>query len=129
MTTGMNDPQIVTGSVFDPPDAPYFRYLVARNWPAGVSRGAVDQWDRELAPSNTLLESWRADQLNDAEFERQYEAELDQRPALLGWAVRTAGVNGIVLVDDTPEEPAPRSVLASILKRRLALARDGGNDD
>ena len=123
MTTE-GEPRIVTGSVFDPPDAPYFRYLVARNWPAGVQRGAVDQWDRELAPSAPLFEAWRAGKVDDATFEQRYEAELDERPAMIGWAVRTATVNGIVLVDDAPEEPSPRSVLASILARRLAANED-----
>lgn len=119
-------PRIVTGSVYDPPDTPYFRYLVARRWPAGVQRGAVDQWDRELAPSTPLQEAWRAGDIDEATFESRYEAELDERPALIGWAVRTAAVNGIVLVDDAPAEPSPRSVLASILMRRLARDEDGG---
>ncbi len=125
MTSEPAAPRIVTGSVYDPPDAPYFRYLVARRWPPGIQRGAVDQWDRELAPSTPLLEAWRANEIDDATFEQRYETELDARPALIGWAVRTAAANGIVLVDDAPSEPAPRSVLASILSRRLAAARDG----
>jgi uncharacterized protein YeaO (DUF488 family) len=116
----------VTGSVFDPPDAPHFRYLVSRTWPAGVARGAVDQWDRELAPSPSLLEAWRSSAIDLETFEARYEVELDQRPALIGWAVRTASVNGIVLVDDAAEEPAPRTVLASILRRRVEAARSGG---
>ena len=125
MTAEADGPRIVTGSVYDPPDAPYFRYLVARSWPSGVERGAVDQWDRELAPSNALLEAWRAGEIDQATFEERYEAELDEQPAMIGWAVRTASVNGIVLVDDADAEPSPRSVLASILTRRVAAARDG----
>lgn len=120
MTSDSDAPQIVTGSVYDPPDAPYFRYLVTRRWPPGLQRGAVDQWDRELAPSTPLLDAWRANEIDDATFEQRYEAELDERPALLGWAVRTASASGIALVDDAATEPAPRSVLASILTRRLA---------
>jgi uncharacterized protein YeaO (DUF488 family) len=120
VTSDGDAPQIVTGSVYDPPDAPYFRYLVARRWPPGVQRDAVDQWDRELAPSTPLLDAWRANQIDDATFEQRYEAELDERPPLLGWAVRTASVSGIVLVDDADREPSPRSALASILRRRLA---------
>jgi uncharacterized protein YeaO (DUF488 family) len=124
VTSEPDHPRIVTGSVYDPPEAPYFRYLVARNWPPGVQRGAVDQWDRELAPSAELLEAWRAGTIDDATFEQRYEAELDERPAMIGWAVRTAEVNGIVLVDDADSEPAPRSVLASILRRRLDAGED-----
>lgn len=125
MTTDPTDLNIYTGSVFDPPEAPHFRYLVSRTWPAGVPRGAVDQWDRELAPSLTLLDAWRNAEVDDATFEQRYEAELDERPGLLGWAVRTASVNGIVLVDDAEQEPSPRTVLASILARRIEAESNG----
>ncbi|MDA0353790.1 MAG: DUF488 family protein [Chloroflexi bacterium] len=126
MTTDDSAPKIVTGSVFDPPEAPYFRYLIARRWPAGVPRGAVDQWDRELAPSDALLTAWQAGEVDDQAFEARYEAELEQRPAMIGWAARTAAVNGIVLVDDAVAEPAPRTVLASILARRIAADQSRG---
>lgn len=125
MTAEPDGPKIFTGSVFDPPDAPYFRYLVSRTWPAGVERGSVDQWDRELGPSIQLLEAWRSGEIDDGTFEERYEAELDVRPALLNWVVRTVAVNGIVLVDDHDSEPAPRDVLASILTRRLDAEQDG----
>jgi uncharacterized protein YeaO (DUF488 family) len=120
VTSEPGSPRIVTGSVFDPPEAPYFRYLVSRRWPSGVERGAVDQWDRELAPSDDLLESWRSGAVDDETFEARYEAELEERPALLGWVVRTAEVNGIALVDDVGDGRAPREVLASIMERRIA---------
>ena len=112
--------KIATGSVFDPPDVPYFRFFVSRTWPAGIERGAVDQWDRELAPSTDLVSAWRAGEIDDAVFEVRYEAELDSHGSMLGWAMRTATLNGIALVDDFPEEPSPRTVLAAILERRIA---------
>lgn len=115
--------KIATGSVFDPPDAPYFRFFVSRTWPPGIERGAVDQWDRELAPSTELVSSWRAREVDDAEFEARYEAELDANSSMLGWAVRTASLNGIALVDDFESEPAPRTVLAAILERRIGEQR------
>ncbi len=119
--------KIATGSVFDPPDAPYFRFFVSRTWPAGIERGAVDQWDRELAPSTDLVSAWRAGEIDDAVFEARYEAELDSHSSMLGWAIRTASLNGIALVDDFEEEPAPRTVLAAIIERRIAAAGDGAN--
>ena len=117
--------KIATGSVFDPPDAPYSRFFVSRTWPAGIERGSVDQWDRELAPSTELVSAWRAGEIDDAAFEARYEAELGARPSLLAWAMRTASLNGIALVDDFTEEPAPRTVLAAILERRIAAEQDG----
>lgn len=118
MTTDSDEPTIFTESVYDPPEAPYFRYLVARTWPSGVTRGHVDQWDREIAPSLELLEAWRTAEIDEPSFEARYEAELDAQPAMIDWAVRTASVSGIVLVDDAPAEPSPRSVLARIIRRR-----------
>ena len=118
-------PKIATGSVFDPPEAPYFRFFVSRTWPAGIERGAVDQWDRELAPSTELVDAWRAGEIDDAEFESRYEAELESHASMLGWAIRTASLNGIALVDDFDREPAPRTVLAAILERRIAAQRNG----
>jgi uncharacterized protein YeaO (DUF488 family) len=120
-------PKIATGSVFDPPDAPYFRFFVSRTWPSGIERGAVDQWDRELAPSTELVSAWRLGKIDDAEFGARYEAELDANSSMLGWAMRTASLNGITLVDDFDSEPAPRTVLAAILERRIAAERDQGN--
>ena len=118
--------KIATGSVFDPPDAPYFRFFVSRTWPAGIERGAVDQWDRELAPSMKLVSAWRVGAIDDAEFESRYEAELDANSSMLGWAMRTATLNGIALVDDFESEPAPRTVLAAILERRIAEQNGSG---
>jgi uncharacterized protein YeaO (DUF488 family) len=113
-------PKIATGSVFDPPDVPYFRFFVSRHWPTGIQRGAVDQWDRELAPSTALVSTWRAGEIDNAVFEARYELELDSHGSMLSWAMRTAMLNGITLVDDFPEEPAPRTVLAAIMERRIA---------
>ena len=124
MTSEPDGPRIFTGSVYDPPDAPYFRYLVSRTWPPGLERGAVDQWDRELAPSTALLEAWSGSEIDDATFEKRYEAELEERPSLIGWAARVSE-NGVVLVDDADAEPSPRSVLASILTRRVEAMRNG----
>jgi uncharacterized protein YeaO (DUF488 family) len=119
--------KIATGSVFDPPDEPYFRFLVSRTWPAGIQRGAVDQWDRELAPSTDLVSTWRAGRIDDAVFERRYETELDSHSSILGWTIRTALLNGIALVDDFEDEPAPRTMLAAILERRITTSDDGVN--
>jgi len=122
VTTENDGPNIFTESVYDLPEAPYFRYLIARTWPRGVTRGHVDQWDREIAPSLELLEAWRTDEIDEPTFEVRYEAELDQQPAMIRWAVRTASMAGIVLVDDAHEEPSPRSVLARIIRRRAEVA-------
>ena len=119
MTSDQPPPRIVTGSVYEPPADPYSRFLVSRTWPSGVPRDAVDQWDRDLAPSAALLATWRSGTIDGATFEARYEAELLERPAVLAWAVRQAALVGIALVDDAEAEPSPRTVLAAILERHL----------
>ena len=123
MADEKNGARIETGSMYNPPDVPYFRYLVSRRWPSGITRDAIDQWDRELAPSTLLLDAWRAKEIDDSLFEERYETELNQHPGLIKWVVNAA-TNGIVLVDDADNEPAPRSVLASIIRRHFSRMQD-----
>jgi uncharacterized protein YeaO (DUF488 family) len=124
VTSEQPPPRIVTGSVYEPPTDPYSRFLVSRTWPSGVPRGAVDQWDRDLAPSAALLEAWRSGAIDDATFEARYEAELLEQPAVLAWTVRQAALVGIALVDDAEAEPSPRTVLAAILARHVPGEED-----
>lgn len=56
-----------------------YRVLVDRMWPRGLSKekAAVDEWVRDVAPSDPLR-TWfghRADRFE--EFSRRYRAELD----------------------------------------------------
>ena len=127
MANEEKDARIETGSIYDPPDVPYLRYLVSRRWPSGITRDAIDQWDRELAPSTLLLDAWRAGDIDDTAFEARYETELNEHPGLLKWAVNAA-TNGIVLVDDAVDELAPRNILASIIRRCLSQMQDPTSD-
>ena len=79
-------------------------------------------WERK-SKDGQLVSAWRAREIDDAEFEVRYEAELESNSSMLGWAIRTASLNGITLVDDFPSEPAPRTVLAAILERRIGEQR------
>jgi uncharacterized protein YeaO (DUF488 family) len=70
--------------VYDPPARQDgFRVLVDRLWPRGLSKAsaAIDEWLRDVAPSNELrrwyharLERWQA-------FREKYLAELEHPPA------------------------------------------------
>ncbi|OPY89800.1 MAG: hypothetical protein A4E72_00980 [Syntrophus sp. PtaU1.Bin208] len=64
---------------YDPP-APEdgYRVLVDRLWPRGLSkeRAAVDEWLREVAPSNDLRRWFGHDPERWAEFKRRYFVEL-----------------------------------------------------
>lgn len=60
------------------------RILVDRLWPRGLSkaRAAIDQWLKEVAPSNELRQWFGHDPEKWPEFRKRYRAELKDNPAL-----------------------------------------------
>ncbi|WAH96778.1 DUF488 domain-containing protein [Arthrobacter sp. MMS18-M83] len=61
-----------------------YRVLVDRLWPRGVSkeRARLDLWLKEIAPSPPLRTEFAHMQEHFADFKKQYEAELEQNPAV-----------------------------------------------
>ena len=115
--------RIVTGSVYQPPDEAYPRLLVMRRWPRGIAKGAVDQWERELAPSAELLAAYRDGSMPWADFEADYRAQVSEREGLLAWVERMARGTGVVLLCST-HEPCHRDVLASIIEARAGVSSE-----
>lgn len=109
--------RIVTGSVYQLPDEAYPRLLVMRRWPRGIAKGAVDQWERELAPANELLDGYRGESMPWDAFEAAYRAQMAGRPELIDWVVRMASTTGVVLLCST-HEPCHRDVLAALVRER-----------
>jgi uncharacterized protein YeaO (DUF488 family) len=61
------------------------RILVDRVWPRGVSKkaAAIDEWQKDIAPSTALRKWFAHDPERWKEFKRRYFSELDeQRDAL-----------------------------------------------
>jgi len=56
------------------------RVLVDRLWPRGVSKQAaqLEEWDKDIAPSDELRRWYGHDPAKYDEFRRRYLAELDQ---------------------------------------------------
>ena len=52
------------------------RILITRYWPRGVRREHFDEWQKELAPSASLLKEFKAGGISDGEFARRFEAEV-----------------------------------------------------
>lgn len=70
--------------VYDPPaTSDGYRVLVDRLWPRGVSKDKahVDQWLKEVGPSNELRQWFNHDPAKFTEFSRRYKAELAKNPA------------------------------------------------
>jgi len=68
----------------DPADDDGCRVLVDRLWPRGVSkeRAGLELWLKEIAPSPPLRQEFAHMQERFADFRAQYEAELEQNPAV-----------------------------------------------
>lgn len=64
---------------YDPPDpSDGYRVLIDRLWPRGVSRerAHLNEWARELAPSDELRKWFGHDPQRFAEFRDRYRSEL-----------------------------------------------------
>ena len=58
------------------------RILIDRLWPRGISKAdaAVDEWNKEVAPSTELRKWFGHDAVRWEEFLQRYKAELAARP-------------------------------------------------
>lgn len=62
-----------------------YRVLVDRLWPRGLTKekAQVDEWAKDIAPSNELRKWFHADRTKWAEFRKMYLAELKDQEARL----------------------------------------------
>lgn len=78
-----HDP-ITVGRIYDRlgPDGSY-RVLVDRLWPRGIKRedAALDEWAKDVAPSDELRRWYGHDPTKYDEFAKRYRAELRRTPA------------------------------------------------
>jgi uncharacterized protein YeaO (DUF488 family) len=60
-----------------------YRVLVDRLWPRGVTKedAALDEWAKDVAPSDQLRRWYGHDPDKFGEFTKRYRAELRRRPA------------------------------------------------
>ena len=108
--------------VYDPPDAgDGRRILVDRLWPRGLSRekAEIDDWLREIAPSNGLRRWYVHDPDKWPEFKARYFAELDANPDAVAQLRRHLGEGAITFLFSSKE---PRLNNAFALKEYLESA-------
>ncbi|MFJ5696500.1 DUF488 domain-containing protein [Arthrobacter sp. NPDC093139] len=106
----------------EPADDDGCRVLVDRLWPRGVSkeRAALELWLKEIAPSPPLRRKFAHMQERFADFREQYEAELEQNPAvgqLLDLAAREGKVTLLYGARD-PEVNHARVLLEFLQSRQ-----------
>ncbi|AUG76323.1 hypothetical protein CFP65_1425 [Kitasatospora sp. MMS16-BH015] len=107
--------------VYEPPEpADGTRILVDRLWPRGLAKAVagVDEWPRELTPSNELRRWYHGPEGEWSEFRRRYEAEL-AAPAAAEALDRLRGLTAAGPVTLLTAVKEPERSHASILRDQL----------
>jgi uncharacterized protein YeaO (DUF488 family) len=84
----------ITRAYEKPEESDGYRVLVDRLWPRGVRKEAarLDEWAREVAPSDGLRKEFHGNPERWEEFQERYWAELDGKGELVaGLRERAAG--------------------------------------
>jgi uncharacterized protein YeaO (DUF488 family) len=100
------------------------RILVDRLWPRGLSKEAadLDEWCREVAPSNELRIWYGHDPAKFDHFADRYRAELASTPRaeLVTALVDTADQRGVTLLTATKQlKLSHAQVLAAVIESHL----------
>ena len=112
-----------TKRIYDAPsDADGYRVLIDGMWPRGVSRerAAIDEWARELAPSEQLRQWYGHEPERFQEFARRYQAELAAQREQLSRLRRRSRSGVVTLVFAARDaEHSNATVLSEVLRRGL----------
>lgn len=98
------------------------RVLVDRLWPRGLTKTAarLDDWDREIAPSDELRRWFGHDPERFDRFRARYRAELLRRPERLAELVVRAEHETLTLVYAAKDEAhSNATVLKELLEESL----------
>jgi uncharacterized protein YeaO (DUF488 family) len=96
-----------------------FRVLIDRLWPRGVSKqeAHIDEWARELAPSDELRRWFGHDPARFEEFARRYREELAAQGDALDRLRERAGQGTVTIVFGARDtEHSNAAVLAPLLR-------------
>ena len=102
------------------------RILVDRLWPRGMarSRARLDEWMKELAPSDALRQWFHAHPEEFATFRQRYLAELRDRDETIEALCAMAEREGVTLLYASKDETHNNAtVLRDYLIERLASRR------
>lgn len=87
--------------IYDPSaDGDGYRVLIDHIWPRGVSRerARLDEWAKELAPSDELRKWFDHDPARFAEFRSRYRDELSAQSERLGELRRRAASGPLTIL-------------------------------
>ncbi len=108
---------------YDPPSrTDGARILVDRLWPRGVSKEKLklDEWMKDLAPSNELRKKFHHDAAKWEQFQKSYFAELDRQPELVRELRKKARAGTVTLIYAAQDETHNNAVA---LKKYLSGRR------
>jgi uncharacterized protein YeaO (DUF488 family) len=107
--------------VYEEPDAADgYRVLVDRLWPRGLTKEKtrLDEWAKEIAPSNELRKWFHADRSKWAEFRKKYLAELKEHREEVARLAKLAIRRRVTLLySSTEAERNNATVLADYLEK------------
>lgn len=104
------------------------RILVDRLWPRGLSKknAAIDEWMKDIAPSNELRKWFAHDPKKWIQFKRRYREELKAHNDLVRRIATQAAHRRVTLVYAARDEQHNDAVvLAEVLRARIARAGTG----
>lgn len=98
------------------------RVLVDRLWPRGVAKAdaRIDDWRKEVAPSDALRKAFHAGELDWDGFRRRYLAELKAHHETLRNLAERAANGTVTLVFASKDEHHNNAV---VLKQYLEMLR------
>ncbi len=122
-------PRIGLRRAYDPPGAGEgWRVLVDRLWPRGVARArlGLDEWAKEIAPSDELRRWFGHEPARWEGFRRRYRDELAARPEAVAALVGRAAAGPVTLIYAAHDRERNNAV---VLREAIAEALrrgDGG---
>ena len=102
------------------------RYLVDRIWPRGIKKEDLnlDEWLKEVAPSDSLRNWFGHDPEKWEEFQRRYFAELDDKPEAWEPILEAARKGKVTLLFSAKDEEHNNAVaLKAYLEKQLSQNR------
>jgi uncharacterized protein YeaO (DUF488 family) len=127
MTAGQRRRFEIRRAYDPPPRGRSYQVLVDRLWPRGVRKdeAALDEWAKDVAPSDALRRWYGHETEKYAEFARRYRAELKESPGreVVRRLRAEATSRPVTLVTATRDvEHSGAAVLRGVLAGRAARA-------
>lgn len=114
--------------IYDTPDKnDGFRILVDRLWPRGLKKekAKVDQWLKEIAPSDELRKWFAHDPEKWEAFKRRYFEELGNKRELIEWIIKRGREGPVTLLYGAEEENFNNAIaLKEYIEAHIPGAKD-----